>query len=495
MSAQHHDTDVLIIGSGLAGMRAASAVLHRNLKAILVTAGGVGLECASITPMAVNHLATDWLDVPMSAGDREKLVADILAAGLGHAHEAVAKALAKNAFDEYQNLQKLGVSFQTSMGVLVRQHGCFASRTRTLVMEQLRDLRTTFFKVIRVPGLGLIDHVMITRLFVENGRCVGAAGVDEQGQRVTIRAKAVILAAGGGAGVYARSLVPSSLVGSSYVLGSEAGAQVKNLHFVEFVIAVPELMPRVQKFKFMGTLRLRDSQDRDILEGLYPSLSELEKASEKRSEHYAFTMHDGSGQFDIAVARAAERGGCVHVSHTGKVAMTVFARTFNGGVVIDENAATSIPGLYACGESATGAHGALRVGGTYLMEALVFGRIAGKNAGDFAKNNPLPDGTVQAEDKLDPAGGLQAGELENYQKMVRDVMSAKAQVIRVPDELKAALQVVTTALGVVTAKGCREPAQLKLWHQTRAMAACAKLVVEHAIAMPQTCGPHYVAAP
>lgn len=492
MTKQHFDTDVLIIGSGLAGLRAGVQALHRQVDAIMISAGPIGLESSSLTPMAVNHLATDWLDVPMSAGDREKLVIDILKAGLGHAHEPSARVLAKHAHQEYTSLLSQGIQFATSMGVLVRQRGCFAGRIRTLVMEQIRELRTLFWRQLKVHNIHLMDHVMATRLFVQNGRFVGAAGVNRSGETVTIRASSCVLASGGSASVYSRSIVPPSLIGASYVLAHEAGLPVRNLHFVEFVIALIDVLPKVQKFKFMGTLRLRDSKGADILEGVYPSFKELEKANDQRAEHYPFTMHDGTGLIDIAIARASERGGCSLVSHTGAAPITIYARNSNGGVVTDETTATGVEGLFACGEAATGAHGALRVGGTYLDEALVFGGIAGKAAVDHARKAKPADADLRVEEKIDPSGGLQEGELQNYRTMVREIMTSKMLVAREIEEMKAARKVAETALSVVTSKGCREPSQLWAWHETRIIAACARLMIDHALAMPESLGPHYV---
>jgi L-aspartate oxidase len=495
MGKIHLDTDVVIIGGGLSGMRAAAQLLYRDVEGVILSAGPIGLESAALTPLAVNYMATEWLDVPASGGDREKLVADILAAGLGHAHEPSVKVLARNVDAEFEHLLSLGLKIQTSMGVHVRHLGCFASRKRDVALEQLREVRPALWRQIKVRQIEHLDHVFATKIFVDNGRFVGVAGVNRNGDTVTVRAKAGVLAAGGGAAVYSRSVVPSMLVGSSAVLGHEAGAAVKNLHFVEFVIGVIDALPRVQKFKFLGTIKLRDSQNRDILEGLYPSRQELEKAVELRSQHYSFTMHDQTGLIDLAIARAADRGGCAMVSHTGSAPITLYSRCTNGGVVTDENAATAIQGLFACGEGATGAHGALRVGGTYLDEGLVFGRIAGKAAVDFAKKQEkLPDASINVEERVDPAGGLQQGELENFQKMVRDVMTAKMSVTREPEEMKAAQQVAQTALKVVSSKGCREPSLLWLWHETRTLAAFANLVIEHALAAPETCGPHHVSS-
>jgi succinate dehydrogenase/fumarate reductase flavoprotein subunit len=492
VNKHRYDTDVLVIGAGLAGLRAATQVLYKNVEGVVVSAGPFGLESAALTPMAVNHLATDWLDVPMSGGDREKLVADILAAGMGHAHEPSARVLAKSLNDEYKSLVSSGIEFVTSLGVLVRQRGCFSSRVRTLVMKQIRDLRMLYWRQIKTRGIEHLDHVLATRLIVKDGRCVGAVGVNTQGDQVVIRSKATVLSAGGGAGIYSRTIVPPSLVGSSAVLAHEAGAKVKNLQFVEFVIGLVDVMPKVQKFKFMGTLKLHDSHNQDILQPLFPTPKELEKANEIRAEHYPFTMHDKSGLIDIAIARAADRGGCRLISHQGSQPISIFARNFNGGVETDETTATGIQGLFACGEAATGAHGALRVGGTYIGEALVFGALAGKAAVEFAKKTPPPDPLPEIEEKIDPAGGLQAGEIENYVKMVRDAMAAKVLVIREPEEMKAAKTVAETALKVLESKGVRAPALLFSWHQARHLAACARLVCEQALAMPETCGPHHV---
>jgi succinate dehydrogenase/fumarate reductase flavoprotein subunit len=224
----------------------------------------------------------------------------------------------------------------------------------------------------------------------------------------------------------------------------------------------------------------------------YPDAKEMERATDARAEHYAFSLHDGSGRIDAAIFRAAERGGCWMSSRSEHAPVHMFARVCNGGIAVDERGRTGIEGLFACGEAATGMHGAIRLGGEYLTSALVFGNLAGRSAVDFARGSKPSDAPLAQEEPLNASQGLGEGELENYGKMIREAVSAKAMVIRTRADLQGALGVIQVAEGVVKTKGCRDQAALAAWHQTRHMAACAKMLLEQALAQTESLGPHMI---
>jgi L-aspartate oxidase len=475
--ARHVEADILIVGAGTAGLRAAAACLRKELRVLLLSAGPIGVGSASLDPRSTDP-AQGWMDVPEREPERESMVQDILSAGLGHADPAAARELARRASAEFEALAALGVEFETG-----RRRGCFAGRSRAAVVADVSKLRDALRHRVRTRGVEILENTMATQLVAQEGRFLGAAAVDEAGEAVSIRAASCVLAAGGAAGVYARSIAPPGLVGGPFVLGHEAGASVKNLQFVEFVLAVLSDPPRPVRRK-LADARFLDNRGRDLLQG-------IDAPAALRAEHYAFTAHDGTGAIDQALARAAGRGGCVMASRSGPEPVGHFALATNGGIVTDERGATGVRGLFACGGAAAGAHGALRVAGTALTEALVFGAAAGEAAAGYARDNPVTELSFEVEEPVRPQTGLQRGELLNYQKMVRDAMSAKAGVLRDPEELAAARAVASTALGVVCDKGYRSRELAALWHQTRHLAACARLMLG-AMREAPSCGPHWV---
>jgi aspartate oxidase len=287
-------------------------------------------------------------------------------------------------------------------------------------------------------------------------------------------------------------LVPSGLVGSSYVLAREAGAEVRNLHFLQFLLARDDGSLALLKRKFVGELKLRDAKGNDLLEGLRPDDPSAERALLSRAEHYPFSLHDGSGWIDVAVARACERGGCWIESRTERAPISTYAHVSNGGIVVDGHGRCGVEGLFACGEAAGGMHGALRLGGEYVASALVFAARAGRAAGESAAARPASNAALAAEEPIDSEGGLQEGELRNYQAMIRQILTSKAMVVRSRAELPAARGVVEVAERVVRDKGCRDRSCLRAWHETRVMAACARMLLDHAMADPVSAGPHYL---
>lgn len=454
---QIYETDVLVIGAGIAGRRAAIEA-SRSARTLVVSRG---------KPSSFYKLSpTRGMQVP---DDPDGFVREALAVGLGEADEKLVRILATEARERFEELRQWGVRFMPN----VRVPGCFSRTPSAVVIEDLDNLLSS---LARVP---LMEGVHIAGLVTSHGRFAGAVGVLDSGEPVGFRARAGVLAGGGAGGLFRNSLTPPKVIGSSYVLASEAGAAVRNLEFFQIMIGTRGDF--YDKERFAARPKIRDARGRVVGADVPP------EAWQRRSEHFPFSMHDGSGVIDLAIAKAAERGG----AWLDDVPVAPYAHAFNGGCLIDERGETSVRGLFACGEAAAGMHGANRIGGAMLTASVVFG----KRAGEFAAQvRDSVDAPLEPNWKVDPHAGLGEGELENFQAMLRELMTSKALVVRRRQDVADALGIPMLVDEVLTHKGVRDAGLLPRYLEVRTMARASRMILQAILARPQTKGPHYIEA-
>lgn len=484
-------TDVLVIGAGLSGLRAArEASLHGEV--MMISRGLPALESASLTPRPSQYELSRTLDVPVTNKEREAFVEETAEVGLGEEDPNVVRVIANQAQKEFDRLVSLGVRFEEVEGQPVRVRGCFSRRKRCYVIYDLRELGRLMYQELKNARVRMVPGMQAVALHVGQGRFAAASAFDRDGEPVLIRAKACILAAGGGAGAYLNTFVPDTAVGASIALGASAGARLSGVAYVQLMLGTLERDLHPIRLRFVGEPRLLDHKGENVLAKRYRDPAEVEKLFQLRGDHYPFTTHDGSGGIDIEVARAADRGGCTLRTPNHQTPIAVYAHATNGGVRVDARGMSSVPGLFACGEGAAGMHGASRLGGELLDSCLVFGTRAGHFAGGFSKEVAGPaEADVPPFDPVKP-DGLQRGEIQNYDKMLRELVTTKAGIIRRLDDLKNAVGVAVLAQEVLAKRGCASRDLVHAWAQTRTLATFAEQLFRAASALEATHGPHYV---
>ncbi|MCR6495784.1 FAD-dependent oxidoreductase [Thermomonas sp. S9] len=388
---------VIIVGGGIAGLSAALAAAPAPV---------LLLARASGTRGAASALAQGGIAAAIGPGDSPQAHAhDTCAAGSFHNETAIVDLLTREAAPAIQWLQDFGVAFDRDDGgqlQLAREggHGCHrivhaggdatgARVMETLVSAARRSVHITRWSGVDVDGLVLRgDHV--------HGVCI----TREDGRREALHGRAVVLATGGIGGLFAHTSNPADADGSGLALAMAAGARARDLEFVQFhptALALPGLhsLPLVTEALRGAGARLHDMRGAALMDGVHPLADLAPRDVVARRVWQA--CRDGGALLDARTVGAAfpQRFPTVFkvcMDHgidprVQPIPVAVAAHFHMGGIAVDADGRSSLPGLFAVGEVAcNGVHGANRLASNSLLEGVVFGRRLG------ALLRTLPDG-------------------------------------------------------------------------------------------------------
>jgi L-aspartate oxidase len=491
-------TDVLVVGSGVAGLTAALHLREAGLHVTVVTK--VNIDDGS-TRWAQGGIAAvlDPLDTP------EAHAFDTEIAGVGLCDRAAVRVLVEEGPARLRELIRLGAAFDRRPDgslMLTREGGHRADRivhaggdaTGAEVQRALHEA------VHRDPWIRLVEHAMVLDLLrAPDGRACGITlhvlGEGAEDGVGAILARAVVLATGGMGQVYASTTNPAVSTGDGVALALRAGAIVTDIEFVQF-----------HPTSFV-TASINSAQRPLISEALRGEGAHLVDESGKRFMVGQHEMAELAPRDIVAKAihRVLRQTGADHVyldaRHLGKDFLeqrfpTIVASTraagvdpaialipvapaahyASGGVRTDLHGRTSIPGLYACGEVAcTGVHGANRLASNSLLEGLVFSR---RIADDIARDLPPQADPVAAPDVAAwVAAPAIRGDLQR-------AMTRGAGVLRSADSLVAVAKELTR-LGEQ-----RTTPRTEAWEATNLLAVASALVAS-AYARRETRGCHW----
>ena len=436
-------TDVLIVGGGGAGMRAAIAAADCGAEVILASKLRLGTAGATAYPIAemAGYNAGD-VRIP---GDTREHFRDIMAAAQGTADPALAAITAANAPDTIRQLEEWGVSFDHEGDDYYIFKSCFSNSPRTHVIKGHGEPIIAAMKKqieMRNDRITVMDDLNVLYLLKTDGRAGGAVAC-QKGELLEIQAGAVVLATGGSGQAFKRNMNPADVTGDGYAMAYDIGAELVNMEFMQ--IGMGFSWPEENIFNgyiWEGMPRLTDREGNDIFEGVLPDgLTEQDVMHEHR-KHFPFSSSDCSQYLEIAVQRAinqgkgTEHGGvlidlthmtdeCVSsleddcgIHHMWpiareymrekdvdllkeKVEVALFAHAVNGGIHIDENAMSSVERPFAARECAGGPHGADRLGGNMMITCQVYGRIAGTKAAEYAFIHAGKAGKNRGEEEME----------------------------------------------------------------------------------------------
>ncbi len=374
------DVDLLVLGSGVAGLSAA------------VRAASAGLRVGVLTKGELHQSATRWAQGGVAAvlasddGDSpDAHRADTLAAGAGLCDVDAVSVLVAEGPGRVHELIATGAVFD---------------RGDDGLLELAREGGHSHARVVHAGGAAtgaeieraLVDAVQRTAtvlhegwfaldLLVDGGRCAGVAALDPGGDRRQVLARHTLLATGGVGQLYSVTTNPEQATGDGMAMALRAGAAVADLEFMQFHPtalhhpAVPR--PLLSEALRGHGAKIRDGRGRQFVDEMLPrdvvTRAITAKVLEEASEHVwldATDLEDFAARFPTIAASLAAAG---LNPATDMLPIAPAAHFLSGGVLTDLDGATSLPGLWACGEAAcTGVHGANRLASNSLLEGMVF---------------------------------------------------------------------------------------------------------------------------
>ena len=434
--------DFLIIGSGIAALRAAPEVAgHGDVLILTKAEPGEG---------NTGH-AQGGIAAAVGPGDTPALhAADTIAAGDGLCDERAVRVLVEDGPRFVRELIAWGVQFDRAPGgePALAMEGAHSAR-RVLHAHDATGQeigRVLWTRASRLGRTTTHDHARVVDLVVEDGRCVGARFLNADGALATARAACVLLATGGAGQVYQETTNPHVATGDGVAMAYRAGAAVSDLEFVQFhptALMVPG-QPRfllsealrgegarlvnadgdafMERYDPAGDLAPRDRVSRAIVREAQRTRGSVYLSLERLDPDF---VHE---RFPL-ISDVCRRAGLDLARD--RIPVGPAAHYVMGGVQTDLDGRTSIPGLFAAGEVAcTGVHGANRLASNSLLEGLVFGARAGcamrdDRAGSDRAESRSPPPAERPSDRAEAKGGasdrLHVSAVELSRIMWRDV--------------------------------------------------------------------------
>src|SRR5919112_793328 len=404
-------TDVLIVGAGGAGMYAAISAARCGASVLLLDKSLVGRGGATIMAQMTVAAALGQEE----PDDWATHLKDTLEAGRGLCNEELSALLCYDGPERILEMEEWGTRWARADGRIKQEIAPGHSRKRCCYVDFLNTgpavAATLRRKVSEIATIRRLSNIGVVDLIIEDGRAVGAVGLDlADGECVTCQTKAIILAAGGLTKLYERNSASSNMGGEAYALALWAGAELIDMEFVQF-FPIGHLAPRLVgmdpimwdpfRYKLGGKLlngSLDEFIDRygAIDSGKYRATRDIAAyAILKEVEAGRGTPHGGAyldfrhvpeaqlrAAFGPVIDRLLTNG--IDLTKT-PVEVGPTAHYHMGGIRVDTRMETCIQGLYAAGEAVGGANGANRLSGNAITEAFVFGARAGAYAGERAQ--------------------------------------------------------------------------------------------------------------
>ena len=499
------NADVLVIGGGAAGLRAAIEARRSMVDVLLVSKTPPGLgNCTAY--------AGGGFQGPLGKLTPEEHFQRTVKGGKFLNNRKLVETMSRDARSRLMELREFGVKLETGDGT-ASVSGPFPMNGTGLTFPLVDFARTS--------GVRMMQNLIAVRLCRAGNRVVGAVGFNRlNGEVLGFQAKSTILASGGAGQIYARTDTPVGTTGEGYAMAYGAGARIMDMEFVQFfpfglveqglpmflfnpgVVEMGKLVNnRGEEFlKAAGFSPGRDFvQHRDTLsrliwkeihEGRGDQDAALLDLRAPRPTQYSLNMlgeldeikRKWLSKFDLAARN-------LHIAP--------LAHYFMGGVEIDEDGRTDVPGLYAAGEVTGGIDGANRLGGNALTNTIVFGARAGRAAAQHAKTSGFEhvDSWARelqehvAELRSRPAGA--GSRPQEIRRRLQRMMVRNVGVIRSKEGLQSAFDCLRELRNNLSRIHASNSWELGAALEVEAMLTVAEMVARCASERTESRGAHY----
>lgn len=504
----HLSTDVLVIGSGGAGLRAAIEARRQGVNVLLISKSKTGL--ANCTTSAMGAFRVSQEEKGVARHFRETLEA-----GRFLNDPTLVRTLVTKAWSAVKELKKFGVELSVEKGkasIIAERQPAGIILSKALGSHALSS------------GVKVLEKAIAFDLPVKGNRCFGALVFKKDTEEIIdISAKATVLATGGYATLYLRNDNPQTITGDGLVLAFKAGAELQDLEFVQFqpmftdvgvprmpildwlIEATKNLVPGgpltnkkgeqiLSKYELLEQEILRDNLivaiEREIFEEREPEESVIFDLT-------SLSIEEIEGAFDIEFQKRLIRS-FKRILSTRRLHIASSAHYTMGGIRINENCETRVEGLYAAGEATSGVHGANRLGGNALTEITVFGAIAGRQAAEYAKHTSLNLITREQvkEGKRVFQGFRDKAKTRKInpsiiKKDVKSIISRFCRPVRSEEKLRCALEELKQIEERAPFMFADDSDQLEEAVEAKFMLLLARLVANSALTRKESRGSHF----
>ena len=500
--------DVLVIGGGGSALRAAIAAKERGVDVVVVSKSRVGYGNNTFISKGTFAAAAGWRD---SRDNPDVHLRDSVIGGRFINDQKLLKLVTQEAVSQIEFLKKCGVKFYERGGRIGVVHTPGHSYPRHVRGRDRsgRDFVIPLRAHAERIGVRLMDRAFITRLISSGGRIAGATGIARDGTFSTFSASSIVLATGGFARTYLHNNNAAGITGDGHALAFELGVPLKDMEFIQFYpTALGALGSRLLLYEalvFQAGAVLRNAFGDDVI-AKYGLNDPMAMTRDRVTRAIMREILEGRGItggviVDLSTVPEEELTALRHLipgaSTLGEVELIVSptAHFCMGGISINENAETTVPGLFAAGEVCAGVHGANRLGGNALSEVFAMGGVAGEGAAQKAleSNQPdMPEKEVLAEkERLESflsAGGRDLGKLL---RDLKDVMWRKAGIIRDEEGLEAALEKNDEIAACLKQIRVRDYGELRKYLELKNMVLLSQMVCRAALLRTESRGAHY----
>ncbi len=509
--------DVLVVGTGIAGIRAAMVAKAEGLDVLLISKGPIASDSCSYYAGG-GFRANQWLEYFTLEGDladKEDVIGDEWAVQRYLSDPELVGFIAQEAQKDVEDL----ISFLELPMVKHRRPGKYFVDRKKLDQQSgpgAAIIMLPMARKAREMGIVCLDRVMATDLVTSEGRIKGALAVDKQGKLLKIGAKAVVMATGGGGDAYEHSSNPGGVVGDGYVLALRQGLVLQNMEIVEF-----------HALGIEGNLTPPRRITPGVITGCDGAVMVNGKGEDIVQKHLKMTLRRAIDIpvikleiLPLIIAQEARSSDGAYIDLTrispkdwDKILSNPFqkayfsrapylrqqrwplqpvAHGFDGGVKINLRCETAVPGLFAAGQ-VVGAH----AGVSYpLSRCLSMGVIAGGNVVSFVKQNspaPLKEGEWHAslsriKGLVGTGGTADPGELK---QTIRGVIYTAGGPLRDGPGLEKGIRDLDALEERVNSMRVESPSQVKDALEAQNILLVGKAVLGAAWRRKESRGPHF----
>ena len=501
MNVQRIDTDVLILGTGIAGTKAALEVSKSGKRVALVsksplgkatntTLGGGWFSCAT-----ENFTMEDHFNRTMSSGRMIN-------------NQALVTRFTMDAPSGIRSLMDLGLKGEY-------HHRGFRCLSPFLIGGPV--ISQVLAEACRTSDIGIFENILITDLIVADNRCRGALGFQKRtGEWYAFCAKAVILATGGAGAIYARHDNAPGITGDGYALALKAGLELIDMEFVQFYPLVYAGSGRARMIilsAFADAAMIVNRRGEDIKEKYRLDKKPIAVLSRDRFAQALFREIAQGNGFEGALHMDLLRGDRTQLPYSdellarfnrkihydaGPVKIAPACHHTMGGIPIDICGRTALKGLYAAGEVAGGIHGANRMGGNAYSEGMVFGSLSGRAAVDDIGSaaghqnfGSMVGETIKKWNRILESGNDKRAPISVVMAKLKRTMWEKGGIVRDEALLKAGVEKIREIFHAMESPFVRTPDDLWRFVECENAAMAGMAIIVSAIARTESRGSHY----